>query len=240
MTGMLRVPRTRGVASGLLLVLLGAWGALVPFIGPYFHFAYTPDTAWTYTVGRLWLEILPGVATMLGGVILLVSAFRPAAMIGACLAAAGGLWFALGSLIAPLWTGYGTVGRGAIPAALYPGTPVGGPVHMVAEHLGFFTGLGVVIVAIAGVAFGRLAIVSARDAATGRTAEETAPVPARTTAEETGPATATTRRFGLPRRVETPAPASSAAPAETDGEDQRTGVFRRLTSARSSGSSDDS
>jgi hypothetical protein len=241
MTGMLRVPRTRGVASGLLLVLLGAWGALIPFIGPYFHFAYTPDTAWTYTVGRLWLEILPGVATMLGGLILLVSAFRPAAMVGACLAAAGGLWFALGSLIAPLWTGYGTVGRGAIPAALYPGTPVGGPVHTVAEHLGFFTGLGVVIVAIAGVAFGRLAIVSARDAATGRTAaEETAPATARTATEETDPATATTRRFGLPRRAETPVPASSPAPAETDGEDQRSGVFRRLTSARSSGSSDDS
>lgn len=229
MTGMLRVPRTRGVASGLLLVLLGAWGALIPFIGPYFHFAYTPDTAWTYTVGRLWLEIIPGAATMLGGLILLVSAFRPAAMVGACLAAAGGLWFALGSLIAPLWTGYGTVGPNAVPAALYPGTPVGGPVHIVAEHLTFFTGLGVVIVAIAGLAFGRLAVVSARDAAIRRTE-----------AEETAPAAATTRRFGLHRRAATPVPAGPAAPAETDGEGQRTGVFQRLTSARSSGSSDDS
>ena len=47
MNGILRVPRTRGVLSGLLLVLLGAWGALVPFVGPYFHYAYTPDTAWS-------------------------------------------------------------------------------------------------------------------------------------------------------------------------------------------------
>ena len=86
MTGLLRVPRTRGVISGALLILLGAWGALIPFIGPYFHFAYTPDTAWTYTVGRLWLEILPGVVTAIGGLILLLSAFRPAAMVGACLA----------------------------------------------------------------------------------------------------------------------------------------------------------
>jgi hypothetical protein len=228
MTGMLRVPRTRGVASGLLLVLLGAWGALIPFVGPYFHFAYTPDTTWTYTVGRLWLEIIPGVATVIGGLILLVSAFRPAAIVGACLAAAGGLWFALGSLIAPLWTGYGTVGPSAIPAALYPGTPTGGPVHVVAEHLGFFTGLGVVIMALAAVAFGRLTVVSARDTqiATGRTAA----------AEE--PATAT-RRFGLHRRAATPAPASSAASAETDGDGERTGVFRRLTSARSSGGGSD-
>src|SRR5215469_115304 len=122
MTAMMRVPRTRGVGSGVLLILLGAWGALIPFIGPYFHFAYTPDVAWTYTVGRFWLEILPGVVT----------AIRPAAVVGACLAAAGGAWFALGSLVAPLWTGYGTVGPYAIPAALNPGTPVGGPVHLVA------------------------------------------------------------------------------------------------------------
>jgi hypothetical protein len=37
MNGILRVPRSRGVLSGLLLVLLGAWGALVPFVGPDFH-----------------------------------------------------------------------------------------------------------------------------------------------------------------------------------------------------------
>jgi hypothetical protein len=43
MNGMLRVRRSRGVLSGLLLVLLGIWGALIPFIGPYFHYAFTPD-----------------------------------------------------------------------------------------------------------------------------------------------------------------------------------------------------
>jgi hypothetical protein len=201
MTGMLRVPRTRGVFSGLMLILLGAWGALIPFIGPYFHFAYTPDTAWAYTAGRFWLEILPGAVTVIGGLILLVSAFRPVAMAGAVLATAAGAWFAVGSLIAPLWTGYGTVGPSAIPAALYPGTPVGGPIHIVAERLAFFTGLGLVIVAIASVAFGRLTVVGAREA-----------------------------------QVAT----SPQAPAETDGEGQRSGVFRGLTAARSSGSSGDS
>jgi len=55
--------RSRGAASGLLLVLLGLWGALIFFVGPYFHFAYTPDTAWTYSTGRLWLEILPGASS---------------------------------------------------------------------------------------------------------------------------------------------------------------------------------
>ena len=233
MTGMLRVSRTRGVASGVLLVLLGCWGALVPFVGPYFHFAYTPDTAWTLTAGRFWLEILPGVATAIGGLILLVSAFRPAALVGAILAAAAGTWFALGSLIAPLWTGYGQVGPYAIPAALYPGTPVGGPIHIVAERLAFFTGLGLVIVAISSVAFGRLTIVGAREAqmAASRPAVE----------EPATASTATTQR--LPRRIPLRRAASSPKPAasspkpaaETDGEGQRTNVFRRLVSARSPG-----
>ena len=165
MTAMMRVPRTRGAGSGVLLILLGAWGALIPFVGPYFHFAYTPDTAWAWTWGRFFLEIVPGVATALGGLILMTSAFRPVAMFGAALAAAGGAWFAVGSLLGPVWTSYATPGAaGGVPSALDPGQPAGGPLHMVAEHLTFFTALGVVIVFVAAVAFGRLAIVGARDA----------------------------------------------------------------------------
>src|SRR5215471_6703650 len=150
MTAMMRVPRTRGAGSGLVLVLLGAWGALIPFVGPYFHFAYTPDTAWTWTWGRFFLEVLPGVAAALGGLILLISAFRPVAMFGAVLAAAGGAWFAVGSLLGPVWASYSALNApGGIPAALNPGAPVGGPLHLVAEHLSFYTGLGVVIVFLA-------------------------------------------------------------------------------------------
>ena len=165
MTAMMRVPRTRGAGSGVVLILLGAWGALIPFVGPYFHFAYTPDTAWAWTWGRFFLEIVPGVATALGGLILVISAFRPVAMFGAALAAAGGAWFAVGSLLGPVWTSYATSGAaGGVPPALDPGQPAGGPLHVVAEHLTFFTALGVVIVFVAAVAFGRLAIVGARDA----------------------------------------------------------------------------
>src|SRR5256885_15077565 len=90
MTRMLQVPRSRGAVSGLLLVLLGLWGALIPLVGPYFHYAYTPDTAWTFTAGRTWLEIVPGVVTVLGGIILLASASRPGAVVGAELAAVAG------------------------------------------------------------------------------------------------------------------------------------------------------
>ena len=47
--GTLHMPRSRGAVSGLLLIILGAWGALVPFIGPYFHFAYTPGQPWVWS-----------------------------------------------------------------------------------------------------------------------------------------------------------------------------------------------
>ena len=46
-TEVLRLPRTTGAMSGLLILLLGVWGGLIPFIGPYFHYAfggYQPGT----------------------------------------------------------------------------------------------------------------------------------------------------------------------------------------------------
>jgi hypothetical protein len=180
MSRMLQVPRSRGAVSGLLLVLLGLWGALIPLVGPYFHYAYTPDSAWTLTSGRVWLEIVPGAATFLGGIILLASASRPVAMFGAELAAAAGAWFALGMVIIPLW-----------PAArtLDPGSPAGTTTILrQLEHLGFYTGLGVVIVFIAALALGRLTVVGVRDV---QLADRGAPVaeeePATADAATTGP-----------------------------------------------------
>ena len=151
MTGVLRVPRSRGALNGTLLVLLGAWGGLIAFIGPYFHYAYTPDKAWTYTTGRLWLEIVPAVGAVLGGLILGTSASRPSAIFGAWLAALSGAWFALGGLFSTLWSIGGT------------GQPVGDKLHRVVEQIGFFTGLGVVIVFLAAVALGRLTVIGARE-----------------------------------------------------------------------------
>ena len=43
--------------SGCLLILLGAWGGLVPFIGPYFGYYYGPNKTWDYTSNWLWLSM---------------------------------------------------------------------------------------------------------------------------------------------------------------------------------------
>jgi hypothetical protein len=156
MAGMLRVPRSRGALSGFLLVLLGLWGGLIAFVGPYFHFAYTPGVAWTYTAGRLWLEILPGAATLLGGLILLGTRTRPVAMFGAWLAALGGAWFAVGRTLTPLWNSSG---------AMAVGTPIGSSTLIrVLEEISYFTGLGVVIVFLAAASIGRLSVIGVRDA----------------------------------------------------------------------------
>jgi hypothetical protein len=149
---MLRVPRSRGALNGALLVLLGLWGGLIAFVGPYFHYAYTPDKAWTYTTGRLWLEILPAAGAILGGLIVGGSASRPAAIFGAWLAALSGAWFALGGLFSTLWTIGGSTGQ-----------PVGDNLHRVVEQIGFFTGLGVVIVFLAAVALGRFTVIGHRE-----------------------------------------------------------------------------
>ncbi len=147
------VSRSRGLVSGIVLVLLGAWGALVPFIGPYFHFGYTPDSAWTYTSGRLWLSIIPGAVTLVGGLILLISRVRPVALTGAALAAIGGAWFAVGSVLTPIWN-----------SSLIVGTPVGSPAIAALEQIAFFTGLGIVVVLFAALAIGRLSVIGVRDA----------------------------------------------------------------------------
>ena len=152
MAGTLYIRRSRGAASGILLVLLGAWGAIIPFIGPYFHYAYTPDASWTYTTARLWLEILPGAAVFLGGILLVIATGRHIALFGAILAAAGGAWFALGTVLSPLWSKGGVV---------LGGTPVASTTFMrIMEQIGFFTGLGVAVVFVAAAAFGRITAVS--------------------------------------------------------------------------------
>jgi hypothetical protein len=173
MAGMLQMRRSRGAFSGFLLVLLGLWGALIPFVGPYFHFAYTPDKTWTYNTGRLWLELLPGAAVFLGGFLLMIAKGRHTALFGALLAAAAGAWFALGTILSPLWNNHVTMG----------GSPASSTVYMrIMEELGFFHALGVVIVFIAAAALGRVASVTS-----GIRPDEPETVPAETVLAETAP-----------------------------------------------------
>ena len=153
--------KSRSVVAGVLLIVLGVWGGLAHFVGPYFHYAYTPDTAWHVTMARVWLEIAPAAAAAAGGALVLLSTRRLLAAGGALLAMLAGGWFIVGRAVSEIWPGIGTAG---LPA----GTS---PARMAEEELGLFTGLGVVIVACAVLVLGR-ALTTVTLAGTDEEAEE--------------------------------------------------------------------
>jgi hypothetical protein len=148
--------RSRGALVGTLLVLLGAWGALIPYIGHSFGYGYTPDGTWTWTAGRFWLELLPGAVTMVCGWLIATSGSRATGMLAGWMAAAAGAWFVLGTVVSPLWS------------SGFNGVPSGNAHHGVYEQAGMFAGLGVAIVFLAAVAIGRFSVVGVRDIAVGR------------------------------------------------------------------------
>jgi hypothetical protein len=119
---------------------------------------------WHYDTARLWLEILPGAAVFLGGLLLIIATGRHVALFGALLAAVSGAWFVLGVTLSPLWNN--NVPMGGVPAGSRVFTRV-------MEQIGFFSALGVLIVFIAGAALGRILSVPSGI----RPLEDVAPVP---------------------------------------------------------------
>jgi hypothetical protein len=150
--GGLAMPRSRGAVTGLILVLLGLWGALIPFVGPNLHFAYTPDTPWTWTAARGWLEVFPGVATVIGGLLLISSRDRATAMFGGWLAVLGGAWFIIGRSFSTALR-IGDIGQPVAATDL----------RRALLEIAYFSGLGALIVFFGGGVLARLSVRLARD-----------------------------------------------------------------------------
>jgi hypothetical protein len=150
--GRMRISRSRGAASGLLVILLGLWGALVPFVGPQFDFAYNPAQGSAWSAARGWLEVLPGVVAVVGGLLLVRSQNRATAMLGGWLSVVAGAWFVIGRVMATTLT-IGEIGR-----------PVAQTDTKAAWlELTYFYGLGALIVFLGAMALGRLSVRSVRD-----------------------------------------------------------------------------
>jgi len=147
------MPRRRGAASGLLIFVLGAWCAAVPFVGPLFNLTIGPDQAFDMTAGRFWLSLVPGVVAALGGLMLMRSANRASATLGAQVAMAGGIWLVVGPTVSMLWN----------DGVMQTGQPAGGTSRQVLELLLYFYGTGAAITALAGIAFGRMSARHAGD-----------------------------------------------------------------------------
>jgi len=74
-------------------------------------------------------------------------------LFGGWLASAAGAWFVVGQFVSKLWDGEWS----------RIGDPIGGPKRQVVEQLGFFSGLGVVILFLAAHAAGRVTVRSVKD-----------------------------------------------------------------------------
>jgi hypothetical protein len=150
--------RSRGSLSGLALLLLGAWGGLAPFVGPYFHFGFQPDKAWSYDAGRLYLVIVPGAVVLLCGLIVMATKSRWLAGVSGIIAALGGLWFVLGR------TTMLFIGTSTAPYVRSLLNPIAhSPRGAILTEVVFFTGLGALIVFSGALASGRVSIGAYRD-----------------------------------------------------------------------------
>jgi hypothetical protein len=144
MTSRLEIPRSRGAASGTLLLIAGLFGAAIPFVGPLFDWEVGPGGAFDMTTGHFWLSLVPGLAVVAGALILAGTANRLSGGFGAWLALAGGAWFVVGPTLSRLFD----------PA----GWATGGSVL---EHLTYYEGLGALIVALSALALGRMTVAPA-------------------------------------------------------------------------------
>ena len=142
----MRTARSTSAISGLLIALLGIWGALIPFVGPYFDYAFGVNQTWHYTADRLYLDILPGVVAAVGGLVLLASSRRGVLLWGALLSLIAGAWFVVGPAVSLTWeSAAGPIGR-----------PLFGSTRQMLELVGYFYGLGALIVALAAFSLGRV------------------------------------------------------------------------------------
>jgi len=187
-TEVLRLPRTTGALSGLLILLLGVWGGLIPFVGPYFHYAFGGYQHWHFTNQRLWLEIVPGAVAVVGGLMLMRASTRVGGLTAGWVAVAAGAWFAVGPSVSILW-------HHTIYAI---GAPMGGDTRQMLEWVGYFYGLGALIIGLAAFAMGRYfsrprivteaaALAEAPIARRDAVAEDRAPVAGRTAVADRAP-----------------------------------------------------
>jgi len=158
MAGSVRIPRSRNALSGFIILVLGAWGAVAPYAGPYYGFGFTPDHAWQYTPGRLYLSAIPGAVAALTGLIVMLTRSRWFGSLCAFIAALAGVWFIAGAALVRL-----------LPASFHAGSvQVGTPIEtgltrITLTQLGLYTGVGAIIVFFAAIAMGRFSVAAHKD-----------------------------------------------------------------------------
>jgi hypothetical protein len=150
------VPATRRLGGGgtiatvgLLTVLIGAWGGIVPFVGPLFGFGATGTPSWDWTLAHTLLWLVPGAVAVFMGLLMMTQApgvssgiARGAPWIIGFMAVLCGAWFAFGPILWP-----------ALESAHVPFVAAG-PFHTALYWIGYSLGPGVILAMLGGCAMG--------------------------------------------------------------------------------------
>lgn len=144
-------PTARLSLCALGLVLLGAWGGIVAFVGPTFGFRADGTTSWDLSVNHVLLYLGPGALAFLCGLLLVTSSRaarhdggRLAALAAGIGAVVAGLWFVIGPVAWPVI--HRAIGAG--PFVAVPATPLANLVN----QIGYNLGVGTLILALGAVA----------------------------------------------------------------------------------------
>ncbi len=163
----------------VVMLLVGAWAAIVPFVGPVFGYHPDGQASWVWNLPQAVLGLVPGAVAVVAALVILGR--LPLARRGIGTAAVG--WAGLLAVLAGGWLVVGPVASAVVLGTRYfvPASPF----RSIMNELGFTLGPGLVIVACGAFALGwsmrqrqvtaRLAVVSPIVPA-GRGAVATAPV----------------------------------------------------------------
>ena len=147
----------------MFLIVLGLWAGLGPFVGPYFHFGYTPDLTWHYDVGRLYFSVIPGAAALLGGLLVVATRHRGVGIFGGLLGVLAGGWLVIGASFLSYVVHKSVATGSPIEPAALSGQALALRIYL--ETVALFTGAGLLTLLAGAVAMGRFSMVSARDVA---------------------------------------------------------------------------
>jgi hypothetical protein len=128
-------------------MLLGAWAAILPYVGPAFGYRMTAAGSWTWTASAWELHLAAGALVLVGGMMLVLSRWGSTA-IGAWCAIVGGVWIVLGPLFASLW----------LPVTSSETQVFSSTLNDAARPLGYHYGTGLLIVLIAAYVLGRASV----------------------------------------------------------------------------------
>ncbi len=127
--------------AGIIAVLVSAWGGIVPYIGPLFHFDADRSGSWHWNLAHAVLALAPGALGVVLGLFVVAQARGIAVGRGRLsLAAAGalimvcGAWFAVGPLAWPVISNSTHYFVAASPSTL------------LAREVGYSIGTGLILV----------------------------------------------------------------------------------------------